>query len=225
MADIDMIPRSYRDALRVRRALAAYGVALAALVLAGAGASALLRWRVAVETPRLTQLRADAVQAGAIRTQLAGVQRRKDALVGDVDALAALRGAGEAAQLAQVFDVTLDDKVWIERLRFSRTRERLRDPLPSPLPAGAVMLSGAAIGAAPGAAAVPQAWQLASHVEIAGQALDPAAMTRFLSALAAQPALARVRLLNSGAAPAAADHGGTVAFGAAWSFAQPGAKP
>jgi Tfp pilus assembly protein PilN len=220
MADIDMIPRSYREALRVRRTLAAYGIALAALVVAGAGASALLRWRVAVETPRLTQLRADAVQAGAIRTQLAGVQRRKDALVGDVEALAALRGAGEAAQLAQVFDATLDDKVWIERLRFSRTRERLHEPLPSPLPPGAVMLASAPAAGAPTAA---QAWQLASHVEIAGQALDPAAMTRFLSALAAQPALARVRLLNSGAAPA--EQGGTVAFGAAWSFAQPGGKP
>jgi Tfp pilus assembly protein PilN len=165
---------------------------------------------------------------------LAGVQRRKDALVGDVEALAALRGAGEAAQLAQVFDATLDDKVWIERLRFSRTRERLHEPLPSPLPPGAVMLAGAPAAGAPAAA---QAWQLASHVEIAGQALDPAAMTRFLSALAAQPSLARERLLNSGAAPALArvrllnsgaapaEQGGTVAFGAAWSFAQPGGKP
>lgn len=222
MADIDMIPRSYREALRVRRTLAAYGIALAALVLAGAGASALLRWRVAVETPRLTQLRADAVQAGALRTQLAGVQRRKDALAGDVEALAALRGAGEAAQLAQVFDATLDDKVWIERLHFSRTRERLREPLPSPLPPGAVMLATAA-GAPAGTPAGAQAWQLASHVEITGQALDPAAMTRFLSALAAQPALTRVRLVNSGAAPA--EQGGTVVFGAAWSFAQPGGKP
>lgn len=209
MAEIDMIPRSYREALRVRRTLGAYGIALALLVLVGGGGSALLRWRVAVETPRLTQLRADAVQAGAIHTQLIGAQQRKDALAGDADALAALRGAGAAAQLAQVFDATLDDKVWIDHLRFLRTRERLNPPLPSPLPAGAVQVAG------------NQAWQLGSHVEIAAQALDPAAMTRFLSALAAQPALTRVRLLSSSATPA--EQGGTVAFGAAWSFAPAGA--
>jgi Tfp pilus assembly protein PilN len=220
MADIDMIPRSYREASRVRRTLSAYGIALALVVLAGAGASALLRWRVTVETPRLMQLRADAVQAGAMRAQLTGAQQRRDALAGDAEALAALRGAGAATQLAQVLDATLDDKVWIEHLRFTRTRERLNAPLPSPLPPGTVQVNGA------------QAWQLGSHVELAGQALDPAAMTRFLSALAAQPALAQVRLLNSGAGSAssgsssssnaAAEQGGTVAFGAAWSFAQPG---
>jgi Tfp pilus assembly protein PilN len=219
MADIDMIPRSYREASRVQRMLRAYGIALALLVLGGAGASALLRWRVAVETPRLQHLRADAVQAGAMRAQLAGVQQRRDALAGDADALASLRGAGTATQLAQVFDATLDDKVWIEHLRFTRTRERLNAPLPSPLPPGTVQVNGA------------QAWQLGSHVELAGQALDTGAMTRFLSALAAQPALAKVRLLNSGpngtsgtsgTGNAAAEQRGAVAFGAAWSFAQPG---
>lgn len=219
MAEIDMIPRSYREALRVRRTLAAYGIALALLVLAGGGGGVLLRWRVAVETPRLTQLRADAVQAGALHSQLIAAQRRKDALSGDVDALAALRGGGATAQLAQVFDATLDDTVWIEHLHFSRTHERLQDPLPSPLPPGAVQVHGAPAGAAAGV----QAWQLGSHVEIAGQATDPAAMTRFLSALAAQPALARVRLLNSSATPA--EQGNTVGFSAAWSFAKPGGTP
>ena len=82
MADIDMIPRSYRDAQRVRRTLAAYGAALAVLVVAGGGASMLLRWRVAVETPQLERMRSDSALAGALRTQLIGAQQRKDALAG-----------------------------------------------------------------------------------------------------------------------------------------------
>ena len=58
MADIDMIPRSYREGLRVRRTLLAYGAALGLLLVAGGGASAVLRWRLAVETPQLEAARA-----------------------------------------------------------------------------------------------------------------------------------------------------------------------
>lgn len=205
MADIDMIPRSYRDAQRVKRLLAAYGAALAVLAVAGGGASILLRWRVAVETPQLDRMRNDSALAGTLRTQLIGAQQRKDALAGDVDALALLRGAGDTASLAQVLDGTLNDKVWIEQLRFSRTREALREPLPSPLPPGTVRASQAQ--------GQPQTWQLASHVELSGQALDHRAMTDFLGALAAHPALGQVRFLNSSEAPA--EEGGAVAFGAA----------
>jgi Tfp pilus assembly protein PilN len=205
VADIDMIPRSYREAARVRRTLAAYGAALALLLAVGVSASLLLRWRLAVEAPRLERMRSDSALAGALRTQLVGAQQRKDVLAGDVGTLGALRGAGQAAQLAQVLEATLNDKVWIEQLRFTRTQEQLRDPLPSPLPPGSV-LARSAQGA-------PQAWQLASHVELSGKALDQRAMTDFLSALAAHPGLTGVRFLNSSETPA--EDGGAVAFAAA----------
>jgi Tfp pilus assembly protein PilN len=213
MADIDMIPRSYREALRVRRTLTAYGAALALLLVAGGGGGALLRWRLAVERPQLEQLRTDSALAATLRTQLGGAQQRKDALAGDVDAFTALRGRGDVAVLARVLDATLNDKVWIEGLRFSRTEELLRDPLPSPLPPGTVMARTAPAGGPPGA---PQAWQLGSHVEIAGRALDNGAMTSFLAALAADPGLSRVRFLNSSAA--SAQDGGAVTFSAAGSL-------
>ena len=214
MADIDMIPRSYRETLRVRRTLSAYGIALAALLLAGGGASALLRWRVAVETPELDRLRSQSVQAGAMRTQLAGVQQRRDALAEEVAALAALRGSGATAALAAALDQTLNDRVWLGQLRFSRTQELLRDPLPSPLPADAVTAHAAP---AAGAAPVLQAWRLASHVELSGHALDHAAMSSFLGALSSSKALKNVRFLNS--AVGGEEEGRAVSFSAAASLA------
>jgi Tfp pilus assembly protein PilN len=214
VADIDMIPRSYREAARARRTLAAYGAALALLLAVGASASLLLRWRLGVEAPRLARMRSDSALAGALRTQIAGAQQRKDVLAGDVGTLAALRGAGQAAQLAQVLDATLNDKVWIEQLRFTRTQEQLSalpsSPLPSPLPPGSV-LARSAQGA-------PQAWQLGSYVELSGKALDQRAMTDFLSALTAHPGLTGVRFLNSSETPA--EDGGAVAFAAAGTLQQ-----
>ena len=203
MADIDMIPRSYREGLRVRRTATVYGAALAALLLLGGGASAILHWRLALETPRLEQTRASSAQAGALQAQLVNAQARKDALAESVGALAALRGAGEVATLAAVFDKTLNDKVWFETLRFARSHEVLQALPPAPLPPGTVQAR------APQSAA-PQAWRLGSTVEIAGGAVDSAAMSAFLSALAADPALADVRFLNSSSA--ADEDGGAIRF-------------
>jgi Tfp pilus assembly protein PilN len=221
MADIDMIPRSYRDALRVRRTLTAYGAALALLVVGGGGASLVLRWRVAVETPRLERMRTDSGMAGTMRTQLIGMQQRKDALMADAQAFASLRGAGDTAAVAQVLEATLNDKVWLGQLRFTRTQEHLHEPLPSPLPPGTVFARATApAGApapAPGSPGAMQAWQLGSHIELSGQALDQRAMTDFLAALAAHPALNGVRFLNSSQTPAEA--GDTMAFSAGASLA------
>lgn len=201
MADIDMIPRSYREGLRVRRTLAAYGAALGLLLVAGLGTSAFVRWRLALETPRLEQARAGTLQADALRTRLTHAQLRKDGLAEGVAALAALRGAGEAEALARLLDRALNERVWFERLRFSRSQEQLQ-PAPSPLPPEAAQVQ---------VQVRAQAWRLGSHLEIDGRALDNAAMTSFLAQLAADPALANVRFLNS--SMQTAEEGGAVAFG------------
>jgi Tfp pilus assembly protein PilN len=208
MAEIDMIPRSYREGLRARRTLAAYGAALGLLLLAGGGASALLRWRLAVETPQLEQARAGSVRTSALRTQLASAQTRKDTLAEGVGALAALRGAGEVDALAALLDGALSDKVWFEQLRFARSQELLQTA-PPVLPPGTVQVR------MPGSGTV-QAWRVGSQVEIDGRALDNAAMTAFLAALAANPALGDVRFLNS--STQAPEDGGAVAFKAAGSL-------
>ncbi|MGZ5202710.1 MAG: PilN domain-containing protein [Telluria sp.] len=217
MADIDMIPRSYRDALRVRRAATAYGIALGLLLLAGASAGALLRWRVAVESPRLEQLRAGSVQADAMRAQLELARQRRDAYAQDVAALAAVRGAGEVTSLANILDASLNDQVWIEQLRFSRTEEQLPPTTQMPLPAGTVQVRATQT---PGTV---QIWRLGSRIEIAGQARDHAAMTAFLTALASNPALSDVRFMNSAAAPA--EDGSAVSFGASASLIKQGETP
>lgn len=204
-----MIPRSYREGLRVRRTLTRYGLALGLLLVAGGGASAMLRWRLALETPRLEQARAASLQAGAMGTQLIGAQARKDGLAENVAALGALRGAGEVTRLAASIDGALIEQVWFEQLRFSRTRELLQAAPPAPLPADTVQARAPQTGAV-------QAWRLGSHIEIAGRARDTAAMTAFLAALGADPLLANLRFLNSSTAPQ--EDGGAVSFNAAASL-------
>ena len=220
MADVDMIPRSYREGLRARRTLFAYACALALLLGTGGGVAAWSRWRLAVETPQLDQLRAATAQAEAMRAQLAAAQARKDALLQASSALEALRGNGAVARLAGSIEGAINDGVWFDGLQFSRTQELLRDPLPQPLPPGTLQVQ--AQGAA-GAAASVEHWHLASHLEIAGQALDNEAMSRFLTALSRDPRLADVRFLNSAAART--DTGVSLAFSMAGSLRPAGSTP
>ena len=139
----------------------------------------------------------------------ASAQARRDTLAENVNALATLRGAGEVAALARLLDGALNDRVWFEQLRFTRSQELLQAAPPSPLPPGTVQLRVPESGAV-------QAWRLNTQVDIDGRALDNAAMTSFLAALAANPALSKVRFLNS--STQAPEEGGAVAFGAAGSL-------
>lgn len=200
MADIDMIPRSYRDGLRVQRALHGYGLALGGVLLAGVIGVGLLHWRLAVETPQLEQLRARTAQAETLRTRLAATTLRHDALEQDAQALTALRGAGGVARLAQALETALNDKVWFDSLRYARSEELLHAPLPSPLPAGTLVTRAST---QPAAVPGPQTWRLARHVDVDGQALDQAALSAFLAALSGSADLADVRFLKSTAAPGA----------------------
>ena len=206
MADIDMIPRSYREGVRARRTLQAYGAGLALLLLAGGGAGAYLHWRLAVETPRLELDRSASTQAGAMRLQLTAAQARKELLAENAAALGSLRGTGDVAALAAILDESLNARVWFKHLRFTRSQELLQALPPAPLPAGVVQAR------APQAAGAPQTWRLGSQVQISGQALDNGAMTAFLSKLAADPRLTNVRFLNS--STTAAEEGGVVVFNA-----------
>jgi Tfp pilus assembly protein PilN len=189
---MDMIPRSYRDALRVRRTVLAYGGALALALAAGLAGTAWLHWRLAVEERSLEQMRAASTNADAVRSQVDAAQQRKTALVQASEALAALRGAGTVARLADALNTALNDHTTFSALQFSRTHELLKAPLPDPLPEGTVQAQGAA---------GIEYWHVASRVEITGQAADNAALTQFLGAVSKDPTLSGVRFLNSAAAP------------------------
>jgi Tfp pilus assembly protein PilN len=191
MADMDMIPRSYRDALRVRRTLLAYGGALALALGAGLAGTAWLHWRLSIEERTLDQLRAANTNADAVRTQVDSAQQRKTALVQASEALAALRGAGTVARLSGALDTALNDHTTFSQLQFLRTQELLKAPLPDPLPEGTVQAQGAA---------GVEYWHIANRIEINGLAADNAALTQFLGALGKDPTLSGVRFLNSAAA-------------------------
>lgn len=201
MADIDMIPREYRDGVRVRRTLRLAGIALGVVLALGALGGIGLRWRlaaieratVALQTAS-TQAQADGVRDAALQ---AGQARREQ----DAAILRTLRRKGELAALAQGLDAALGEGVWLTGLRLERDIQAV-----SPA-AGAAAAPTVAPSNDPGEefTAASQSWRLKSSVDLTGQAVSYEAATAFLSALGRQPGIANLRLVSSSAAGAGTD--------------------
>jgi len=218
MANVDMIPRSYREARRARQLLTRYGIALGGLLLAGAAASAILHWRLSVELPRLEALRGSTARVEAARTQLTGTQLRKNALSEDVAALNALRGVGALARLADALDGTLNERVWLERMVLTRTIEKIEGDPAAAVPGGLVLRARTSPTAQDSVA-----WRLVEKVEMGGGALDHPALTAFLARLETSGTLHGLRFLQSSVATG--EEGQSVAFSIAGPLGPDGGQP
>jgi Tfp pilus assembly protein PilN len=202
MADIDMIPRSYRDGVRVRRTLRRAGVALAAIVLAAAAGSAALRWQSASLERRTATLQQAASAARTSQTQAATAQAARERLVQQQGLLRALRREGELAALAAAIDSALPANAWLTAINLQRDLQ-LATAAPAtgaaPAPAPDSRATTFATGNADGGTLV-----MVSSVELAGQAADYNGITDFLSNLGRMPGMHGVELLSSSANPSTA---------------------
>ena len=192
MADIDMIPRSYRAAARVRRTVRQAGLALACAALLGIGAVGGLHWRGAALARQAAALEAAANQTQLDRTRDAALQAAGMHLLRADATLHALRREGELEALSRAFDAALTDQVWLTGLTL------VRDAQGGPAkdaPSDPAIEQVAAADSADGA----PTWRLASAIQISGQATDYGAVTAFLAALGRQNGISGLRLVASSA--------------------------
>lgn len=198
MADIDMIPRSYRDGMRVRRTLRRAGLALAAIVVAAAAGSAALRWQSAALERRTATLQQAASAATASQAQAATEHAARERVLQQQGLLRALRREGELALLANAIDSALPETAWLTAVTLQRDLQLApaNAPAPAPAPVPDGRTTTIATGNADGSTLV-----MVSSVELAGQAADYNGITDFLSNLGRTPGMHGVELLSSSASP------------------------
>lgn len=199
MADIDMIPRSYRDAVRLRRTVRRTGAALAMIVLVAAGAHATLRWRNANLERKTVALQLAANTAQSQTARLATEHAERTRRLQQEGLLRALRRDGELAALTAAIDSALPGTVWLTAL--SLRRDLQAAPAAGTPPAPGVPASTLTI--IPTGSADGSALQMDSRVELTGQARDYHGITGFLSNLGRAPGMHDVQLLSSGTNPQA----------------------
>ena len=214
MADIDMIPRSYRDRVRLRHTARRTGAALAAvIVLAGAGHAALRLSGAAIDRKSAALRSAAATEAS---TQARAATEREASLraLQRAALLGAVRREGELAAFAQAIDSALPDDTWLTAVTLRRNTRAA--PPGAALPAGSSAPEAFATGSADGAVLL-----LDSLVELNGQAASYEGVTSFLANLGRIPGLKAVQLQSSGANHEA----GAIEFHATLSLARPENTP
>ena len=199
MADIDMIPRSYRNGVRVRRTLRRAGLALAAIVLAAAAGSGALRWQSAALERRTATLQQAASAAQTSQAQAATAQAARERLLAQQGLLRALRREGELATLAAAIDSALPATAWLTAINLQRDLQLAAAPTTAATPVPDSRATTFATGNADGGMLV-----MISSVELAGQATDYTGITDFLSNLGRMPGMHGVELLSSSANPTTA---------------------
>jgi len=185
MTEIDMIPQSYREQLRVRLWGRNFLAAIAALVVLIVVAKVWLLVTLSVQKPKLELL-----QHGrhAVAAQLAAVEAlraRKSEAESNLSVLAELRGGPSVEQISGTIDRAINDGVWFDRLQFVRSADY------------AAPKADPAAGAPPGDGATAGAKRPLNQLEIGGRAVSHSALAEFAKNLAAEPGTRNVRVVNT----------------------------
>lgn len=187
MTEINLIPRDYGEAKRLRRWLRRFGLALAMVAASTAIGRGWIAVRLSDERPSVEQLREQAKQAADRQARLAALELRRSAAATRLASLQALREGTAWVAMFRAIDHAYNRKLWFDELAFARAL-RIDSPPPSVSAAG-----DAAIPPAKGA--LPR---ISQGFDIKGHALDHAAITEFMRAIGERPGVAAVRLTDTG---------------------------
>jgi len=185
MSDIDMIPQSYREQLRVRLWGRNFLAAMAAMVVLIVVTQVWLLVTLGVQKPKLERL-----QRGrhAVAAQLAAVEAlraRKSEAERNLSVLAGLRGGPTVEQISGAIDRAINDGVWFDQLQFVRSADY------------AAPKADPAANAPPGDDATAGAKRPLNQLEIKGRAVSHSALAEFAKNLAAEPGTRDVRVVNT----------------------------
>lgn len=176
MADVDLIPASWRAERRMRHHLQGGAIAIASVVLAILAGRIWLELSLREEQAAVQQIqgaRRDGEREAAHLADLHGrvaESRRQQSLI------ASLRGTGPFADALQPLDQALDDTIWFDELHYARQAILPQPGNPAPPPAEA-------------------------SLSLRGKAPDAAGIGRFADALVARGPCIKPQLV-----PGAAKH-------------------
>ena len=193
MAEMDLIPQSYRDALRLRLTLKVFLLALTAL-LAFVGLGRVGLYSVTrAQQPALDGLRQRQATAASQRTRIDELRAAKAKAETRVKMLAHLRGSDAVAVLSAAIERAINDRVWLQEVKFLRAGEYV-ELKPEAVATGYFLIVPKDDNKTNGP---DRAWRMQQSLELVGHALDHSAIAEFITRLSSQEEFKDVRLVNS----------------------------
>lgn len=192
MSEIDLIPQDYHNRLRVARLMKGFVISTIGLVLITASIYGALEYLIERDSRVVASLEQKKAAATQQRQALNDLLARSRTLTDKLEVLERLRGGAAAQDMFIAVDRALDgETVWFTHWSFRRAG-KAAPQAPKTLNTGyfIVIPRGQGPGAAP-------AWQIGTHMEIRGQAIDYAALSNFVKRLLNQPQIGDVRVLST----------------------------
>jgi Fimbrial assembly protein (PilN) len=191
MHELDLIPASYKERLKIKRWCQQFGLAFVSVLVVVFG----LRFAITNQTMALNS-RIEVLQKDK-QTSIEQQQRYNELVANEVklrkqlEILNGLRGGPSAKQILLAVDRVMRNDVWFTQWSFIRAGQ-ITQVQPATVQTGYFIII-------PQEATKPtqQAWKLDTHMEISGQALDHSSLSEFISNLIKQPEITDVKVINT----------------------------
>ena len=195
---LDLIPQTYRNERRARRMLAWFFPVFTIVLGIIVASYAMLELEQTRIQEDIDALRTDISYNTEQQSRLDELNASQTVLTQRVKVLESLRGGLPAQHMFTVIDEAVDGSTWFRKWTFRR-RGVLTDDAPEAVHAGFLI-----IVPEPDKGGPERTWRLATHMEIAGSALDHTALASFVERLLARAEIADVKILRTGSRKEAA---------------------
>jgi len=200
MAEVDLIPKEFRRAQRLKRGLKACAIAYAVLVVTILTAKLLLGYTLKSEKGKIDALQSKENSILQQRQSYDELQAQRTHLEEYLTILQTLQGGPKAEEMFVVIDRAINDSVWITNLKFFRAGEKTAAKSEKQSAGGYMVL------VPKGEKSAEEQWTNEVRMEITGQALNHSALAGFVKALQDQKEIAEVKLQNTSEKPYLSDY-------------------
>jgi hypothetical protein len=192
MHELDLIPVSYRERLKIKRWCHLFGVVFASVLVIVFG----LRFAIITKSMALNtkiEVRQKDKQSNIEQQQKYNALIAEEVkLKKELEILNGLRGGPSAKQILLAVDRVMPNDVWFIQWSFNRAGE-ISPVQPATVQTGYFIIIPQEANGSPN----QQAWKLNTHMEISGQALNHSSLSAFIRNLINQPEIDDVKVINT----------------------------
>lgn len=192
MHELDLIPASYRERLKIKRWCHQFVLVLAGLLIVVFSLKFAILNKTTALNSKIEVLQKDK-QASIVQQQKYNeLVAQEVKLNNQLEVLNGLRGGPSARQILLAVDRVMQSDIWFTQWSFIRAGE-ITQVQPATVQTGYIILLPQDANASPN----QQSWKLDTHMEISGQALDHSSLSSFISNLIRQPEINDVKVINT----------------------------
>ena len=192
MHELDLIPASYKERLKIKRWCRQFGsVFVGALVVMFGLKIAVINKTMALNS-KIEVLQKDKQTSIEQQQKYNDLVTKEVKLRKDLEILNGLRGGPSAKQILLAVDRVMQDDIWFTQWSYNRAGE-ITPVQPATVQTGYFIIIPQEASSSPN----QQAWKLNTHMEINGQALNHSSLSSFIRNLIKQPEIEDVKVINT----------------------------